>query len=66
MIMKKIGYTRLHKKYINSYYVHYAVIMIKIFVFISALRVYYTLIMTKNILFFISVLRSLGLNHEKK
>ena len=39
MIMKKIGYTRLHKKYINSYYVHYAVIMIKIFVFISALRV---------------------------
>ena len=28
--------------------------------------VYYTLIMTKNILFFISVLRSLGPNHEKK
>ena len=28
--------------------------------------VYYTLIMTKNMLFFISVLRSLGPNHEKR
>ena len=28
--------------------------------------VYYILIMTTNIFFFISVLRSLGLNHEKK
>ena len=55
----------MSKKYFpHSYYVLYAVIMIKIYVFISALRVVH-LDHDKNILFFISVLRSLGLNHEK-
>ena len=31
--MKKIGYIRIHKKYINSYYVHYAGIMTKKYIF---------------------------------
>ena len=48
-----------------SYCIHYAVIIGKIYGFISALPVLY-LDHDKNIFFFISVLRSLGPNHEKK
>ena len=49
MIMKKIVYIKFHKKYINCYYVHYAEIMTKKYIFsFQHYYIRYTVMMKKK------------------